>query len=105
MHDDTLLAQKLAALLPYLNERQRRLFLAAEARALGTGGITRVARAARVSRPTIQLGLRELAGPVATPERLRRPGGGRKPLHAHDPALLPALEALVDPASRGDPMS
>jgi DNA-binding MurR/RpiR family transcriptional regulator len=53
------LKEKLTALLPHLNERQRRLFLAAEARALGHGGVAQVARAAEVSRPTIQQGLRE----------------------------------------------
>src|SRR6266542_730810 len=104
MHDDTLLAQKLAALLPYLNERQRRLLLAAEARALGRGGISRVARAARVSRPTIQHGLMELEHP-ADMNRVRRTGGGRKPLRERDPTLVAALEALVDPDTRGDPMS
>ena len=56
------LEEKVTALLPYLNERQRRLFLAVEARALGHGGVARVARAAGVSRPTIQQGLRELTG-------------------------------------------
>jgi hypothetical protein len=97
MDVDRLLVEQVSALLPYLNERQRRLFLAAEARSLGAGGIARVARAARVSRPTIQVGLRELAGPVTAPERVRRPGGGRKPLRTHDPARLTAVEALVDP--------
>jgi len=105
MHDDTLLAQKLAAILPHLNEKQRRLLLATEARALGYGGIARVARAVGVSRPTIQKALRELDQPVPAPERVRRAGGGRKPLRALDPALLTALEALVDPDTRGDPMS
>ncbi len=105
MHDDTLLAQKLAAILPHLNEKQRRLLLATEARALGYGGIARVARAAGVSRPTIQKALLELDQPVSALERVRQVGGGRKPLRAHDPALLAALEALVDPDTRGDPMS
>ncbi|MDQ5851230.1 MAG: ISAzo13 family transposase [Chloroflexota bacterium] len=104
MDDDTLLAQKLGAILPHLNERQRRLVLAAEARALGHGGISRVARAAGVSRPTIQKGLEELAQPAAT-ERIRRTGGGRKKLREQDPTLSTALEALVDPDTRGDPMS
>jgi transposase len=105
MHDDRALAEKLATILPHLNEKQRRLLLASEARALGYGGIVRVARAAGVSRPTIQKGLQELkqASPIA--ERVRTPGGGRKPLHSHDPTLLAALEALVDPDTRGDPMS
>ena len=69
---DSGLKEKMAALLPHLNERQRRLFLAAEARALGHGGVAQVARAAGVSRPTIQQGLRELAGSLAPTERVRR---------------------------------
>jgi transposase len=102
---DSGLTEKMTALLPHLNERQRRLFLAAEARALGHGGVAQVARAAGVSRPTIQQGLRELAGSVAPTERVRRVGGGRKPLAERNPALLTDLEALVDPDTRGDPMS
>jgi transposase len=99
------LKEKMTALLPHLNERQRRLFLAAEARALGHGGVARVARAVGVSRPTIQQGLRELTGSVAPTERVRRVGGGRKTLAERNPALLTDLEALVDPDTRGDPMS
>ncbi|HEY3107541.1 MAG TPA: ISAzo13 family transposase [Chloroflexota bacterium] len=102
---DLRLAEKLRAVLPYLNERQQRLVLAAEARALGHGGITRIARASGVSRPTVQRGLRELAGPVTAPERVRQPGGGRKKQSERDPALLAELEALVDPDVRGDPAS
>ena len=105
MDADWDLKEKVAALLPYLNERRRRLFLAVEARALGHGGVVRVARAAGVSRPTIQQGLRELTGSVALPERVRRVGGGRKALAERNPALLPDLEALVDPDTRGDPLS
>jgi hypothetical protein len=99
------LQEKVTALLPYLNERQRRLFLAVEASALGHGGVARVARAAGVSRPTIQQGLRELTGSAAPTERVRRVGGGRKSLTERDPGLLTDLEALVDPDTRGDPMS
>jgi hypothetical protein len=105
MEADTALGEKLRVVLPYLNEWQRRLVLAAEARALGRGGVVRVARAAGVSRPTIHQGLRELAQPPGTAERVRRPGGGRKALVERDPALLADLEALVDPDTRGDPMS
>ena len=105
MDADSHLAEKLTTLLPYLNERQRRLCLAVEARALGYGGVARVARAAGVSRPTVQQGLRDLAGSMPAPERVRQPGGGRKKLSTRDSALLTALEALVDPDSRGDPLS
>ena len=105
MSDDTLLAQKLATILPHLNEKQRRLLLATEARALGYGGITRVARAAGVSRPTIQKALQEIEQPPPASDRLRQAGGGRKAVQVHDPTLLAALEALADPDTRGDPMS
>ena len=102
---------KFAILSPLLDERARRLWAAAEARAIGRGGISQVAEATGLSRATIRAGVQELARPVAAPEpqtpveRVRRPGGGRKPLGVHDPHLLRALETLVDPVTRGDPMS
>jgi Rhodopirellula transposase DDE domain len=105
------IAAKFAILSPLLDERARRLWAAVEARAIGRGGISQVAEATKLSRVTIRAGLQELARPVsapdsqATPERLRRPGGGRKPLGAHDPHLVCALETLLDPVTRGDPMS
>jgi transposase len=100
-----------AILRPLLDERARRLWAAAEARAIGRGGLSQVAEATGLSRATIRAGLQELARPVAalepqTPvERVRRPGGGRKPLEVHDPHLVRALETLLDPVTRGDPMS
>ena len=106
--DEAVLANKLAMILPHLNERQRRLLLAAEAKALGRGGVTQVARSAGVTRPTIHKGLAELAqgAEAALPAgRARRPGGGRKRLREKDPGLVGALEALVDPETRGDPES
>lgn len=105
MDTDSVLAEKFATILPHLNERQRRLLVAAEARALGRGGLSQVARASGISRPTIRTALGELdqAGPL--PDRVRRPGGGRKPTSASDPTLLADLEALVEPTTRGDPMS
>jgi len=104
MDTDELLRQKLATILPHLDERQRRVLLAAEAQSLGHGGIARVARAAGVSRPTIHKGLAELDQPGRS-ERVRRRGAGRRRCTDRDPALLAALEALVDPTTRGDPMS
>ena len=102
------LRTKFAALCPYLDERRRRLWAAAEALALGRGGVTAVAAATGLQRNTIHAGLDELraGGPALMPEqRVRQPGGGRKPLSAHDPGLLRDLEALVEPVTRGDPMS
>ena len=105
---DEVLAAKFAVLLPQLDERQRRLLLGAEAIALGRGGVTAVAAAAGVSRPTVTRGVAEAKagapGPAAQ-GRVRRPGGGRKPLTETDPGILAALDALVDPVTRGDPMS
>src|SRR5580700_4810560 len=95
-----------AAILPCLDERQRRLFAAAEARAAGHGGIAAVSRVTRIAASTIGRGLQELdAPPGSTPDRIRRPGGGRKPLTETNPGLLDDLNALVEPDARGDPMS
>src|SRR5215213_4900494 len=102
---------KYTILEPVLDERVCRLWAATEARAIGRGGITRVAEATGLSRVTIRAGLNELDRPVtatdrqAATERIRRPGGGRKPLVDHDLNLLHDLETLVDPVTRGDPMS
>jgi hypothetical protein len=104
MDTDAMLAEKFATLLPHLNEKQRRLCVAAEARALGHGGVARVARAAGLSRPTIYQGLRDLDQPPV-PGRVRRPGGGRRSIRERDPALQAALDALIEPATRGDPES
>ena len=103
--------RKYEALTPLLNERLRRLWAAAEAEELGWGGVTAVAHVTGLSQTTISVGLRELRhaplepdlGPP--PQRVRRPGGGRKPVTSHDPSLLADLEALVDPVTRGDPQS
>jgi transposase len=105
MHDDTVLAEKLQSVLPYLNEKQRRILLASEARSLGYGGISRVARATGVSRPTIHQGLRELEAKVSTGSAVRHADGGRKCIEELDPTIIQALEQLVDPDARGDPMS
>lgn len=89
-----------------LNERSRRLWAAAEALALGYGGASLVARATGISRSTIVRGMKEAPGGGSVPEgRVRQPGGGRKRATAIDPSLSVALEQLVDPVSRGDPMS
>ena len=99
------LAVKFGVIFPHLDERQRRLLMGAEARALGHGGIRMVARAAGVREATVALGVSELdsgGGPLG---RARRPGGGRKRAADLDPGLVPALLALVEPDERGDPMS
>jgi transposase len=100
-----MLAAKFETILPHLDERQRRLLLGAEARALGHGGIRLVARAAGVREATVSLGVDELDGGAEPLGRARRPGGGRKRAADLDPGLRPALLALVEPEERGDPMS
>jgi hypothetical protein len=102
--EETLTA-KFAVLLPHLDERQRRLAMGAEARALGHGGIKAVARAAGTSAVTVSRGVAELEAGNTPLGRTRRPGGGRKPLTATDPGMGPALLSLVEPESRGDPTS
>jgi hypothetical protein len=95
------------ALSPMLDERGRRRFAAAEALAAGWGGIAAVCEATGIARSTIDYGLRELRGqaPDSALGGIRRKGAGRKPLTETDPTLLSDLEDLVDPATRGDPMS
>jgi hypothetical protein len=101
--------RKFRALRPGMDERLRRQWAAAEARELGRGGVTAVARATGMSRTTITAGNHELELPTKQREqeamRVRRPGGGRRPLAETDPELLTALEALVEPVTRGDPES
>ncbi len=93
-------------LAPVLNERTRRLVAAAEAVAYGRGGGVAVALATGVSRRAIRHGIRELEAPASWPEgRVRRPGGGRKSAVERHPGLRDALEALVEPTTRGDPES
>ncbi len=92
-----------------MDERSRRQWAAAEARELGRGGVSAVARATGLSRTTITAGLHELKLPsrrrALEALRIRRPGGGRKPLAATDPRLWEALESLIEPTTRGDPES
>jgi transposase len=99
------LAAKFGAIFPHLDERQRRLLMGAEARALGHGGIRLVARAAGVREATVSLGVDELDSGAEPLGRARRPGGGRKRAADADRGLRPALLALVEPEERGDPMS
>jgi len=113
MRDATIIERiraKYVALSPAMDERLRRQWAAAEATVLGWGGVSTVAVATGLARNTISAGLRELEERQEHPEtpvepRLRRPGAGRKRAVENDPGLLAALEALVDPVTRGHPES
>jgi transposase len=99
------LARRYAVLRPHLDERQRRLLLGSEAAELGRGGVTAVAEATGVHPDTVARGVREVEGQAEPQRRVRAPGGGRKRLSETDPELAAQLEELVDPDTRGDPMS
>ena len=106
MGSDADIQFRFARLAPTLDERALRLFAAAEADALGYGGVSRVSRLTGLARSTIRRGQHELAHrPAVSSGRIRRPGGGRKKACEDDPTLVADLERLVEPLSRGDPMS
>jgi hypothetical protein len=112
MHDAKVIARirrKYRALAVEMDERMRRQWAAVESRDLGYGGVSTIARATGLSRTTITAGLRELKLPAkkraAEAQRIRRPGGGRRRATDNDPELIKALEALIDPMTRGDPES
>jgi Rhodopirellula transposase DDE domain len=107
----SILRTKHDALAPVMDERARRYWAACEARALGRGGVTAVARATGISRTTIRAGLGELQRApqsditLPDPQRLRRQGAGRKRLSQVDRQILDDLRALVESTTRGDPES
>ena len=105
---DTLteLTEKFRSVWPLLDERTRRIMAASEARALGHGGVSMVRRACGLSRKAIAKGIREIEEGFAPLEgRIRRPGGGRKPLTVSDPGLVEQLEEMIEVQTRGDPES
>jgi transposase len=95
------------SLKPFLNEKARRLLLAAEAKAIGWGGIERVSKATGVSNDTISKGIHELDDKPEIIESgmIRKPGGGRKKLVDTDSTLVSDLDTLIEPTTRGDPES
>jgi Rhodopirellula transposase DDE domain len=102
--DESVLVEKFETLRPLLDERQWRLLLGAEARALGHGGIAVVVRASGAARSTVSIGLREVRAGVVADGRVRAAGGGRRAAEEAQPGLREGLEALVAPQTRGDPM-
>ena len=106
MIDELAIGERFRSIAPELNERQRRLWAASEARAAGRGGITATARATGMAIDTIRKGIVELeTGERLEVGRVRRRGGGRKSLLERDPTILDDIERLVDQDSRGDPES
>src|SRR5574337_941935 len=104
--------KKYNALYPDMNERIRRHWAASEAMGLKYGGITAVHKATGIAISTIRIGLHELANEteelgttMQNNKRIRKHGGGRKKVTDKDVALIPALDTLIEPVSRGDPMS
>jgi hypothetical protein len=104
MIDIEAIRARFAELSVHLDERGRRLLAASEARVAGYGGIAAVSRATGLAASTIGRGLKDLSNGLP-PGRVRRQGGGGKPVVERDPGLLPALLSLVEPEARGDPMS
>lgn len=104
--DTTMAAMKKSwtIIAPHLDERTRRLWCAAQAKALGHGGVTKVQAATGVSRPCITRGKTDIDAPPSADGRIRRVGGGRKRVAVQDATLLADLDALVEPTTRGDPM-
>jgi len=106
--DTDMIKQRYSLISPFLDERQRRLYLAAEAKAIGYGGVSTVSRATGVSRSAISAGyddFNEAKEEKVSAGRIRREGGGRKKTVEMDITLKADLEALIDPVTRGDPES
>jgi transposase len=107
-NDDNALKLRITTMLPELNERQRRIFPATEAKAIGYGGITRVSNISGVSRVTITQGINELEANNESETEIvlcRRRGGGRKPVEVKQPGINAALGKLVEAHTKGDPMT
>jgi transposase len=104
------ISEKYESIKPYLNEKTRRIWAATEARAMGRGCVSEVAKATELSRTTIYKAIAELEQPIEErmeiePSAIRQPGGGRKLLSETDPQLLEDLQALMSATTRGDPQS
>lgn len=103
---EEIISKKYNLLKPFLDEKSKRLFVAAEALSIGEGNISIVSRATGISEDTIRKGCNELKSGISpSNDKIRSPGGGRKKIVDIDPTLLSDLEALIEPTSRGDPES
>lgn len=105
METTKMLKRRVMLFMRQLDERGKRLLAASEALRLGYGGVTKISRISGLSRVTITNGIKELNEEPLPSGRVRREGAGRPSITASDPSLPSALEALVEPVSRGDPES
>ena len=99
-----MLRLKLSEVLPLMNEKQRRVVAASEAKWYGRGGVSVVARVTGMCRQTIYNGLASIAAGDSS-QRIRKPGGGRKKLREQEPEIVKKIEDLIDDVTRGDPES
>lgn len=99
--------KKILQLLPIFNEKQKRLFLAYEAKSLGYGGVSKISKLSGISRPTISQGIKELDNDsfIDDQERIRNKGGGPKAIHRENQKIIKKITKIVEPATTGDPMS
>ena len=104
MEFDAVVEARIATVLPFLNECQSRIYLAAEAKSIGWGGVSKIARLSRVSKRTIAKGEENGQAPPLV-NRVRKAGGGRKKSTANQPELLSKIELLVAPHTMGNPMN
>jgi hypothetical protein len=104
MNTEDAVRSRFLALQPHMSELALRMFVAAEARAIGRGGVSLVCRVTGIARSTINRGLKDLQDPSPLTGRIRRKGAGRPTLKESSPTLLDDLRKLVEPATMGDPM-
>ena len=102
---EAVIVAKYAVVAPVLHERARRLWAGTESRAIGYGGDALVSAATGLARDTVRNGRREIERGIEASARVRRPGAGRPSVKTAQPGVKDALERLVDPVTRGDPMS
>lgn len=106
MEEDTILKTRIKTVLPILNEHQRRIYLDAEAKSIGWGGVSKISELTGISRRTIAKGgEKEFEKKYNSKEGIRKSGGGRKAAIELHPNLLQAIETIVSPHTMGDPMN
>ena len=102
---DKVIKVRIESILPLLDERQKRIYLAAEAKSIGWGGVTKISKLTSVSRKTISNKDTNLSIGRSNGNRVRKAGGGRKRQTEHYPELLKTIESIVSPHTMGDPMN